>query len=86
MSVNAIEKVLWEIGNDPSRIQGLMNDSAAYLAAYNLDEEEKNMILEVDVKSLADHGVSTLLTMMVWPLFKGPDSMPFGYLDKMNEQ
>jgi len=84
MSVHAVEKVLWEIGNDPSRIQRLMEDSTSYFAPYSLDDEEKAMILDVNVKALADHGVSTLLTMMIWPLFKGPESMPFGYLEQMN--
>jgi hypothetical protein len=42
------------------------------------------MIARVDLKALAERGVSTLLTMMVWPMLKGPEGMPFSYLEHMN--
>ena len=43
------------------------------------------MIRHVDLKALAAHGVNTLLTLMVWPLLKGSDDMPFDYLVHMND-
>ena len=85
MSVHAVEKVFWEFGNKPSRIDEFRRDPDAYLARYNLTAEERAMIRHVDLKALAEHGVSTLLTIMVWPLLKGPDEMPFDYLVHMND-
>lgn len=84
MSINAVEKVFWEFGNDPSRIGPFRANPGEYLASYNLTDPEREMVLAVDLKALADAGVSTLLTMMVWPLLNGPEGMPFVYLEHMN--
>lgn len=83
MSVHAVEKVFWEFGNDPARIAAFRADPQAYLAAYPLTPGECDAIARQDLKALADQGVSTLLTMMVWPLFHGPEGMPFDYLKHM---
>ena len=84
MSLNSVERVFWEFGNDPGRIERFRADPNAYLANYDLEPEERRAIEEVDVKSLAESGVSTLLTLMIWPLLKGPEGMPFSYLEHMN--
>lgn len=84
MSLNAVEKVFWEFGADPSRIEAFRADPEGYLAAYRLDPDEREMITKVDLRALAKRGVNTLLTMMIWPLMKGPQGMPFSYLEHMN--
>ncbi|MGK2941591.1 MAG: hypothetical protein ACSLFJ_07945 [Immundisolibacter sp.] len=84
MSLNAVEKVFWEFGTDPDRIAAFRADPDAYLAAYPLEPDERDMVKRVDLKALAERGVSTLLTMMVWPMLKGPEGMPFSYLEHMN--
>ena len=84
MSLNAVEKVFWEFGADPARIAEFRADPDGYLAAYRLEPDEREMIKQVDLKALADRGVSTLLTIMVWPMLKGPEGMPFSYLEHMN--
>ena len=83
MSLYAVEKVFWELGKYPERIARLQADPDGYLAAYNLDDEERRMIREVDLKGLSEKGVSTLLTLMVWPMFKGPEGLPYDYLEHM---
>jgi hypothetical protein len=85
MSVHAVEKVFWEFGNKPSRIDDFRRDPNAYLARYTLTPPEQEMIRHVDLKALQAHGVSSLLTIMVWPLLKGPDEMPFDYLVHLND-
>ncbi|WP_372725370.1 hypothetical protein [Immundisolibacter sp.] len=84
MSLNAVEKVFWEFGTDPDRIAAFRADPDGYLAAYRLEPDERDMVKRVDLKALAERGVSTLLTMMVWPMLKGPEGMPFSYLEHMN--
>jgi hypothetical protein len=84
MSVQAVEKVFWEFGTDADRIAAFRADPDGYLAAYRLEPDERDMIKRVDLKALAERGVSTLLTMMVWPMLKGPEGMPFSYLEHMN--
>jgi hypothetical protein len=85
MSVHTVERVFWEFGNDPARFETFRRDPAAYLAAYPLTDEERRMISRVDLRALSDYGVSNLLTLMVWPLMKGTDVMPFDYLIHMNQ-
>lgn len=84
MSVHTVERVFWEFGNDPQRFEAFRKDPDAYLAAYPLTDEERRMIRNMDLRALSDHGVSNLLTLMVWPLMKGADMMPFDYLIHMN--
>lgn len=82
--MNNVERVLWEFGNDPSRIERFNADAASYLADYALSEDERDALRRGDMKALADQGVNTLLTLMVWPMLKGPEGMPFSYLEHMN--
>ena len=84
MSVTAIERVLWEMGNKESRVEEFKADPDAYLATRDLSDTERRWLKEMDVKSLVDHGVSSMLTMMAWPLIHGVDDLPFDYLTKMN--
>lgn len=83
MSIHAVEKVFWEFGNDPARIAAFRANPQGYLAPYLLTPIERDAIARQDLKALADQGVSTLLTMMVWPLLNGPQDMLFAYLKHM---
>lgn len=83
MSVHAVERVFWEFGNQPERVSRFNADPEGYLSDYNLTEEEKKNIEDINLKALADSGVSTLLTVMVWPMLKGPEGMPMSYLKHM---
>lgn len=85
MSVHTVERVFWEFGNKPARFDAFRKDPDGYLAAYPLTEEERAMIRDVDLHALSAYGVSNLLTLMVWPLMKGTDVMPFDYLIHMNQ-
>lgn len=85
MSVHTVERVLWEFGNNPARLEAFRRDPDGYLAPYPLTDAERAMVRNVDLRALSDHGVSNLLTLMVWPLLKGADGMPFDYLIHMNQ-
>jgi hypothetical protein len=85
MSVNTIERVLWEFGDDPVRAKAFLDDPDGYLAQFPLTEDEFRMVRTMDFKALDKYGVSNLLTMMVWPLLNGNNMlMQFDYLRKMN--
>jgi len=85
MGVSAIERVLWELGEKESRVEEFKADPDGYLAGRDLSDQERRMLKEMDVKSLVDHGVSSMLTMMAWPLIHGVDELPFDYLTQMND-
>jgi hypothetical protein len=83
MSIHAVEKIFWEFGNNPTRIETFRANPEHYLERYNLTAVEREMVARIDLKALADAGVSTLLTLMVWPLINGPEGMPEEYLAHM---
>ena len=84
MSVNTVERILWEFGEYPERLGQFQANPTEHLASYQLDDVERKALTQFDLKTLAELGVSTLLTMMVWPMIKGPEGMPFAYLEHMS--
>jgi len=84
VSLHAVERVFWEFGHDPANIERFHENPDAHLAPYNLEAEERRAIMEVDLKSLSEQGMNPLLALMIWPLLKGPEGMPFTYLEHMN--
>jgi hypothetical protein len=85
MSVNTIERLLWEFGDDPARAKAFLKDPDRYLARFQLTEQEFKMVRTMDVRALGDYGVSNMLLMMAWPLLNGNNPlMQFDYLRRMN--
>jgi len=84
VSVYTIERVLWEFAGNPERVQKFKSDPDAYLASYAfLEKDEAEILKNMDVKTMAGRGVSTLLTLMVWQEMEGPQGMPH-YMMRMN--
>lgn len=85
MSVNTIEKILWEFGDDPARVKSFLANPDGYLAQFPLTEQEFRMVRTMDVRALGAYGVSNMLLMMAWPLLNGNNPlMQFDYLKRMN--
>ncbi len=83
MSMYMIEKVIWEMGREEEKAKRFMENPDAYLTQYHLSDEEKQILKDLDVRAMADLGVSTLLTLMAWMTIKGPEGMP-EYMMRMN--
>lgn len=85
MSLNAIERLFWEIGDDPDKAKAFLNDPEGYTAQFPLTDAERRMVLTMDVKALDGHGVSNMLSMLAFQVVNGgsPLSM-FEYLRRMN--
>lgn len=85
MSVNTIEMILWQFGDEPQRVKMFLNNPDDYLSQYQLTDEEFKMLRKMDVKAMDEYGVSNLLSMMAWPLLNGNNQlMMFDYLRKLN--
>ena len=85
MSVNTIERILWEFGDAPERAKSFLKDPDGYLSQFQLTDAEFRMVRTMDLKALAAHGVSHMLLMMAWPLLNGNNPlMQFDYLKRMN--
>jgi hypothetical protein len=71
MSINALEKALWQAYTNRGDTQRYLNDREAYLAGFELDEKERAMLRDVDVMGQINHGANPLLVMMVWQAVHG---------------
>ena len=83
MSTHVVERVLWEICNMPEKTATYIENPDAHLANYQLDEDERRMVKELDVKSLAERNVSQMLLMMTWNVLVGAEKVG-EYLGRMN--
>jgi hypothetical protein len=83
MSVNAIEKALWQISMNPSDARRLREDAQSYLKSFRIDEEERSLLAAWDVGGMLTHGVHPMLVMMAFTAINGPAAMG-GYIEKLN--
>ena len=82
MSVNLLEKILWDLSVNSDAKSRFRDDPNKLLQRYNLTDRERQMILEFDVRGLADEGVNTMLTMGYWMQLQGSGDMG-EYLSRM---
>jgi Aromatic-ring-opening dioxygenase LigAB, LigA subunit len=66
MSVNILERVLWDLTVNADCKRRFRDDADKLLARYRLEPEERDMVRGLDVRRLAQIGVSPLLTMGFW--------------------
>lgn len=86
MSLNTIERVFWEFGDEPERVKQFLKDPDAYLAPYPLSDNEREMVRKMDVKALDSYGVSNMLVMLAWTSINGSNPvLMFEYLKQMND-
>lgn len=85
MSVNTIERVLWELTDEPERVKAFFEDPDSYLTGYQLTENEFKMVRAMDVAAFNDYGVSNMLSMMAWNAVMGNNPvLMFDYLKRIN--
>ena len=84
MSTFMLEKALWDLGDDPHKLEAYKKDPAGFLGHYVLTDRERNQVISLDVSEMAEDGVSTLLTLMVYIMMRGTESFP-DYLRDMGQ-
>lgn len=78
LSTNTLEKVLWDITVDPA-----LEKDESRLGRYPLTPDEKGLLARMDVRSIADRGVSQMLIWMAWVATRGFEQAP-EYMRRMN--
>lgn len=73
MSVHMLEKLLWEVTQQPSRAAELKADPDRFLLTYALEAEEAALIKNLDVRGLMAREVNPMLIMRIWSIMKGRD-------------
>lgn len=66
MSRNVLERVLWHLSVERPAKERFREDAEAYLSRFDLSAEEKQMVLDFDVKAMQEIGVNAMLTMGFW--------------------
>ena len=78
MSNFAIEKLLWQTFTNPESAGAFREDADVFLCGFRVDDEEKALLKEWDVASLADRGVNPMLLLMAFnAVVPGADMMEY---------
>lgn len=75
MSVNALERALWQIYLHPSDAERYNADPLAYASEFRLDEGECADLASLNVMGMQNRGANPLLVMMVFQTVKGPQCL-----------
>lgn len=85
MSINTIERILWEFGDDEQKAKAFLSDPDAYLSKFPLTNDERRMVRDMDVAALEEHGLSNMLGLMSWSALYGNNPLTMlDYLKRMN--
>ena len=84
MSINALEKALWQIYLNPADAESYGADAKAYLKDFRLDDKETAAAASFDVMGMINQGANPLLVMMAFQTVKGVQHMPeyFGIVNQ----
>ncbi len=61
MSLYQLQKLMYEVNRSPERRDAYRHDGAAFLARFDLTEEEKDAVARLDIRTLYRLGVHPLL-------------------------
>lgn len=84
MSIYTLERVLWDLHAHPEKVQQFHSDVERFLAGYPLTGGERALLETLNVRAMADLGVSQMLLFCSWQAVQGgPPSVP-EYMRRMN--
>lgn len=83
MSINGIEKALWQASMNPADAQRLREDARSYLKEFRVDEQECALLTSWDIRGMVDLGVHPMALMMAFAAVNGPAASAM-YVEKVN--
>lgn len=75
MSLNAIEKALYDIGTRRHASKEFVADSDLFLSQYLMTDDEKALLKNADVAGMREKGANAMLLMGYWVMVRGPREM-----------
>lgn len=84
MSLNTMERVLFDLHTRPDLTEAFHREPAAFLARYPLEEQERGMLTDLQVRRMADLGVSQMLLFCAWQAVHGGGASVPAYMQRMN--
>lgn len=76
MSINALEKALWQIYQVPSDTRRFTDNAQAFVHEFRLDDSERAMLASFDFMAMISHGANPLLVMMAFQTTQGMGRFP----------
>jgi hypothetical protein len=61
VSLYQLQKLMYEVNRSPERREAYRDDPAAFLARFDLTDEEKEALARLDIRALYQRGVHPLL-------------------------
>lgn len=83
MTVNAMEKALWQASMNPEDARSFREDPDAYLHGFRLDDRERSMMATWDIRGVVELGVNPMVLMMANAAVNGPAAAA-DYVAKVN--
>ena len=74
MSINAIEKALWQASINPALAQTMRENADAYLSQFNIDDNERSLVSEWKLRAMLDYGVHPMVLLMSYAAINGPEA------------
>lgn len=75
MSLDSLEKALWDLNVDRSAKERFRQDPLAFCSRYRVSSAEAQMVAEFDIAGLLGLGVNPMLTMGYWLELEGSRSL-----------
>lgn len=75
MSVNMIEKLLYDVSVSRSAAERFKTELDKFLPRYRLSDSEVAIVRDGDVRAMRDMGANPMLTMGFWMAVYGPREM-----------
>lgn len=84
MSVYTLERVLWDLSAHPSKVREFKSNADGFLTTYPLSAPERSLLETLDVRTMADLGVSQMLLFCSWQAIQGGAASIPEYMRRMN--
>jgi hypothetical protein len=75
VSINTIERILWQVHTNPAEAERFRADPAAYIQDFPLDPQEHSWLTTFNAGAMAEAGVSSMVLMMAFQVLRGPQHM-----------
>lgn len=83
MSIYGIEDALWQASMNPVKASSLREDAESYLQDFRIDDEERSLVTQWDIRALLESGVNPMVLMMANAAVNGPEAAG-AYIEKAN--
>lgn len=75
MTINTIERALFEVASSPERVRQYKASPESFLCSYPLAPDEVGLILNMDVREIIRRGLNPMLAMRAFSAIEGREKI-----------